>query len=200
MSFIEKKSKKLLLYGNTKPSSMSVLVTLPKLRAKMCHLFCRHLLRVVQGVEMRWVLQQRYRCSKEGWGRGKWRAGSRTLGVQGRDDVCVCRNMTAKKWEKKKEMHRSCITDGGLTQLLTVSHLLLSHAVKPHWDCELYVHSVLKLYLKLLLMNVWNENENSMQILFSFHVTLALCRLSFHVSFQRCFLPITQKASCNMCD
>lgn len=67
---------------------------------------------------------------------GRQKAGSRTRGVQGRDNVYVCHNMRAerKKKEKGKEKkwHSSCITDGGLTQSLTVSHLPLSHAVKPH--------------------------------------------------------------------
>lgn len=73
---------------------------------------------------------------------GKWKAGSRTYGVQRRDNVCVSHNMSAKKktikTKQKKKWHKSRITDGGLTQSLTVSHLPLSHAVKPHRDCALY--------------------------------------------------------------
>lgn len=70
--------------------------------------------------EVKKVEAEHHRCSG-----GKWKAWSRTYGVQGRDNVCVYHNMSAKKKEKenqKKKWHRSRITDGGLTQSSLTSH------------------------------------------------------------------------------
>lgn len=114
--------------------------------------------------------------------------------VQRGDDACVCHNMTDPKRKEKsfKKMlhmpqHRRrfdsvicSLSPPTFTRCRTTSRMRVLQIV----------HSVPKFDSK---------HFERVNIFFSpFHTTLALYTLSFHIFFQRCFLPVRRRASCNM--